>query len=329
VSVGIEKAPPAPGAVGRPAPDRRPRRVRRSRPPRGLRTFEFGMMAPALTILSLLSWVPFAILIAMSFARVRTLGGVSLTFIGWDNWTAVLGDSAIWASWGRSLVYFVSIVTLEMLLGLGVALVLHQLLRARSLVLSIVLLPMFLAPVMVGLLGRFMLDSTIGLYAQLLQAVGVDTDLLASPSTALPVVVLIDVWQWTPLVALILLAGLSSVPPSTLEAATVDGAGYLRTLASITLPQMKPIILVALLVRSMDAIRYFDIVTATTNGGPADATKIIPIKLYEYAFRFNNQLGKAAVLGLTMLAFSIVLAKLFLRFFGERPAATPGGGEPR
>ena len=81
---------------------------------------------------------------------------------------------------------------------------------------------------------------------------------------------------------------------------------------------MRSIILVALLVRAMDALRYFDIVTATTNGGPADATKIIPIKLYEFAFRFNNQLGKAAVLGLTMLAFSIVLANVFVRFVNER-----------
>ncbi|BCJ49180.1 ABC transporter permease [Actinoplanes sp. NBRC 14428] len=326
MSVGISKAPPATAVAPSPA-DRRPRRTRRRRPPRGLRTFEFAMMAPALTLLSVLSWIPFVILVAMSFAKVRTLGGVSLTFTGLDNWTAVLGDPAVWASWWRSLIYFVSIVALEMLLGLGAALVLHRLLRGRSLVLSIVLLPMFLAPVMVGLLGRFMLDSTIGLYAQLLQAAGLDADLLASPATALPVVASIDVWQWTPLVALILLAGLSSVPPSTLEAATVDGAGYFRTLVSITLPQMRPIILVALLVRSMDAIRYFDIVTATTNGGPADATKIIPLKLYEYAFRFNNQLGKAAVLGLTMLAFSIVLARLFLRFFGERTAGPTQGGD--
>ncbi|PRY32866.1 carbohydrate ABC transporter permease [Pseudosporangium ferrugineum] len=326
MSVGISKAPPATAVAPSPA-DRRPRRTRRRRPPRGLKTFEFAMMAPALTLLSVLSWIPFVILVAMSFAKVRTLGGVSLTFTGLDNWTAVLGDPAVWASWWRSLIYFVSIVALEMLLGLGAALVLHRLLRGRSLVLSIVLLPMFLAPVMVGLLGRFMLDSTIGLYAQLLQAAGLDADLLASPATALPVVASIDVWQWTPLVALILLAGLSSVPPSTLEAATVDGAGYFRTLVSITLPQMRPIILVALLVRSMDAIRYFDIVTATTNGGPADATKIIPLKLYEYAFRFNNQLGKAAVLGLTMLAFSIVLARLFLRFFGERTAGPTQGGD--
>jgi len=184
---------------------------------------------------------------------------------------------------------------------------------------------MFLAPVMVGLLGRFLLDSTIGLYAQLMQMVGLNTDLFAQPSTALPTVIMIDVWQWTPLVALIMLAGITSVPPSTLEAASIDGAGFFRRLFEMVIPQMKPIILVALLVRSMDAIRYFDIITATTNGGPADATKIVPIRLYEMAFRFNNQIGRAAVLGITMLVFSIALANVFVRFFGERQAANAHG----
>jgi multiple sugar transport system permease protein len=260
-------------------------------------------------------------LIAMSFSEVRTLGAVRLEFNGIENWVEVLGDGSVWASWGRTLIYFSSIIILEMTLGFVFAVILHNLIRARSIMLSIVLLPMFLAPVMVGLLGRFMLDSTIGLYAQLMQAVGIDTDLFARPLTAMPTVILIDVWEWTPLVTLIMLAGLTSVPPSTLEAASVDGAGFFRQLFNIVIPQMKPVILVALLVRSMDAIRYYDIITATTNGGPADATKIVPIKLYELAFRFNNQIGEAAVLGLTMLVFSIALANVFVKVFGDREVA--------
>lgn len=305
-----------------PATDRRqgttPKKVKA---PRGFKTFEFALMAPALLLLALLSLVPFVMLIAMSFSRVRLLGGIRLSPNGGANWAKVLSDSAVWASWGRSLVYFFSIITLEMVLGFIFAVILNQLIRARSVMLSIVLLPMFLAPVMVGLLGRFMLDSTIGLYAQMLQAVGINTDFFAKPSTAMPTIILIDVWEWTPLVALIMLAGITSVPPSTLEAASVDGASYLRQLFTIIIPQMKPVILVALLVRSMDAIRYYDIITATTNGGPADSTKIIPIKLYEMAFRFNDQIGRAAVVGITMLVFSIALANVFVRVFGDREVA--------
>ncbi|HYP46701.1 MAG TPA: sugar ABC transporter permease [Propionibacteriaceae bacterium] len=300
------------------AEPQQPSSKKSSKEPHGFKTFEFALMAPALLLLGVLSLIPFVMLIAMSFSEVKTLGGVRLEFAGLDNWTAVLGDGAVWASWARSLAYFGSIVVLEMALGFIFAVILHNLLRGRSVMLSLVLLPMFLAPVMVGLLGRFMLDSTIGLYAQLMQVVGLDTDVFARTSTALPAVILIDVWEWTPLVALIMLAGLTSVPPATLEAASVDGAGFFRRLFSIAVPQMMPVILVALLVRSMDAIRYYDIITATTNGGPADSTKIIPIKLYEMAFRFNNQIGRAAVVGLTMLVFSIALANIFLKVFSEK-----------
>jgi multiple sugar transport system permease protein len=297
-------------------------KVRPAKEQHGFKTFEFALMAPALLLLGLLSWIPFFMLIAMSFSKVKTLGGVRLEFTGVDNWVTVLTDSSVWASWGRSLLYFGSIIVLEMALGFVFAVILNTLLRGRSLMLSLVLLPMFLAPVMVGLLGRFMLDSTIGMYAQLGQLLGGNgTDVFAKTSTALPAVILIDVWEWTPLVALIMLAGLTSVPPATLEAASVDGAGFFRRLFTIVVPQMKPVILVALLVRSMDAIRYYDIITATTNGGPADSTKIVPIKLYEMAFRFNNQIGRAAVLGITMLIFSIALANVFVRVFADREVA--------
>ncbi|WP_229119692.1 carbohydrate ABC transporter permease [Enemella evansiae] len=299
------------GAAGKPS-------KKKFKEPTGFFTFEFALMAPALAFLALLSIVPLVMLIAMSFSKVRTLGGVRLTPNGVDNWAAVLSDASIWASWGRTLVYFVALIVLEMALGFAFAVVLNRLIRLRSVMLSIVLLPMFLAPVIVGLLGRFMLDGTIGLYAQMLSAVGLPVDLFAKPSTALPTIIMIDVWEWTPLIALIMLAGLTSVPPSTLEAASVDGAGYFRTLFTIMVPQMKGVMLVALLVRSMDAVRFYDIITATTNGGPADSTKIIPLKLYELAFRFNDQIGRAAVVGIMMLIFSNIIATLFVKLFADK-----------
>jgi multiple sugar transport system permease protein len=121
-----------------------------------------------------------------------------------------------------------------------------------------------------------------------------------------------DVWEWTPLVTIIVLAGLSSMPDEVIQAARVDGASYWQRLRYIVMPLISGVVIVALLVRSMDAIRFFDIIFITTNGGPADATKIIPIRLYETAFRFFD-LGYAAAIGLGMLAFSIVIANLFLR----------------
>lgn len=293
-------------------------RRRKVKGPSGILTFEFGLMAPALVFLALLSLVPLVMLIAMSLSKVRTLGGIKLTFNGGQNWVAVFSDASIWASWGRTIIYFVALIALEMVLGFAFALVLYRLVRLRSIMLSIILLPMFLAPVIVGLLGRFMLDSTMGLYAQMLAAIGLPVDLFSKPATALPTIILIDAWEWTPLIALIMLAGLTSVPPSTMEAASVDGAGYFRTLFTIMVPQMKGVMLVALLVRSMDAVRFYDVITATTNGGPADSTKIIPLKLYELAFRFNDQIGRAAVVGIMMLVFSNIIATLFVRLFADK-----------
>jgi multiple sugar transport system permease protein len=129
-----------------------------------------------------------------------------------------------------------------------------------------------------------------------------------------------DVWEWTPLIALIVLAGLSSLPKPVIEASRVDGATYWQRLRHIVFPMISGVVIVALLVRSMDAIRYFDIIYNTTNGGPADATKIVPIRLYETAFRFFD-LGYAAAIGLSMLAVSILLANLFMRVLKKRGLA--------
>ena len=126
-----------------------------------------------------------------------------------------------------------------------------------------------------------------------------------------------DVWEWTPLVALITLAGLTALPKDLLEAASIDGATYWQKLWHIMAPLSTGVVTVALLIRSMDAIRDFAIILITTNGGPADATKTIPIRLYETAFRFFN-LGYAAAIGLSMVVVTILLATAFLETLRKR-----------
>ncbi|ACZ86430.1 carbohydrate ABC transporter permease [Streptosporangium roseum] len=279
--------------------------------------FEGRMMAPGLLLLAALSIVPFLALIAMSFSHVGLLGGVRLEPVGVGNWERFFTDADMWMSWLRTVIYFVLTVGLEMLLGVGIALCLYRVLRGRNILLSLILLPMFAAPVIVGLLGRYLTDSTFGLYAWMLRSLGFSGDILGDPTTAFAAVVLMDVWEWTPLIALITLAGLSSVPQSVREAAAVDGAPGWMTLRYIVFPAISNVLLVALLIRSMDAIRYFDIIWVTTNGGPADATKIVPIRLYETAFRFFD-FGYAAAIGLAMLAFSIFIARTFVRLLDTR-----------
>jgi multiple sugar transport system permease protein len=284
-------------------------------------SFEGKMLAPALIVLAALSLFPFVYIIIMSLSRVGLIGGISFHWAGLDNWSRLFSDSAVGASWVRSIFYFVLTVGLELVLGIAIALCVHEMVWGKNIALSLILMPMFMAPVIVGLLGRFLTDSTYGLYAWVLKSTGIFSgDILGGTKSAFLAVTLMDVWQWTPLIALIVLAGIASMPGHVIEAAKVDGATYWQRLRHIVLPMITGVIVVALLIRSMDAIRYFDIIQNTTNGGPADATKIVPIRLYDTAFRFFD-LGYAAAIGLSMLAVSILVANLFLKTLHRRGLA--------
>jgi multiple sugar transport system permease protein len=284
-------------------------------------SLEMKMLIPVLALLAVLSLFPFFYIIWMSLNIVSLINGISFDFAGLANWTRMFTDEIVGAAWARAALYFVATVGLEMILGIAIALLVHELVWGQNLVLSLILLPMFMAPVIVGLLGRFLTDSSYGLYAYVLRELGIfESDILGTASSALPAVILMDVWEWTPLIVLIVLAGLASVNQYVIEAAKVDGAGYLERLRYIVAPSIAGVVIVALLVRSMDAIRYFDIITVTTNGGPGNTTKIIPIRLYETAFRFFD-LGYAAAIGLGMLVFSILVANVFVRILESRGLA--------
>jgi multiple sugar transport system permease protein len=276
---------------------------------------EFWMLLPALVVLAALSIYPFFYLIWMSFNNITLIGGINFHFVGLDNWRTLFSDSQVWSSWLTTVEYVAAILIVEMVLGICVALAITAMGTFRNLVLTLVILPMFMAPVVVGLLGLFLTNSSYGLYAYFLHNLGFfnRSDILGSTTTALPAVVLMDTWEWTPLIVLIVAAGLSSLPREPLEAASVDGASSWQRLWFVVMPMLRSTILVALLIRSMDAIRYYDIIWITTAGGPADSTKIIAIRLYETAFRFFN-LGYAATIGLSMLVVTIILGKVFVGF---------------
>ena len=284
-------------------------------------SLETRMLVPVLLLLAVISLFPFFYIVWMSLNTVSLINGISFDFSGLANWTRMFTDEIVGAAWARAALYFVATVGLEMVLGIAIALLVHELVWGQNLVLSLILLPMFMAPVIVGLLGRFLTDSSYGLYAYALRELGIfESDILGTASSALPAVILMDVWEWTPLIVLIVLAGLASVNQYVIEAAKVDGANYLERLRYIVAPSIAGVVIVALLVRSMDAIRYFDIITVTTNGGPGNTTKIIPIRLYETAFRFFD-LGYAAAIGLGMLVFSILVANVFVRILENRGLA--------
>ena len=236
----------------------------------------------------MLSLFPFIYIVLMSLSRVGLIGGIDLHWAGLDNWTRLFSDSTVGAAWIRSIVYFFLTVGLEMLLGIAFALLVHSLVLGPQ--------PRRLAAADADVHGAGDRRPARPLPHRLdVRAVRLvparDPHLHGRhprlPTSAFIAVTLMDVWEWTPLIALIVLAGLSSLPGPVLEAARVDGASSTRKrLRYIVMPMIMGVVIVALLVRSMDAIRYLDIIYTTTNGGPADATKIVPIRLYETAFRF-------------------------------------------
>lgn len=279
------------------------------------RVLPFGvrMMLPALLLLAALTLLPFFFIIFMSFNEVSPIGGLSYDWVGFENWSKTFTDETIRQSWLTSLIYFPTALILEMVLGIAIALLVHELVWGKNIAISVIIMPVFMAPVIVGLLGRFLLDPTFGLYDWILRETGMFSgNVFGSGSAALTAIIFMDVWEWTPLITLIVVAGLAAVPHDIVEAAQVDGANYWQRLRYIIAPSISSIVVVALLIRSMDLIRYFDKILVTTNGGPANATKIIPIRLYEVAFRFF-ELGYAAAIGLTMLVFTIIVAISFLQ----------------
>ncbi len=275
------------------------------------------MILPTILVLLAVSIYPFIYMVYMSTVEYSPLPQTPPTFVGLGNWVEMLRDRDIWSSWLTTVWYFGGALGLELVLGVAVALLIERTPFLRDTLATVVLSPMFVAPVLVGLLWRFLLHDSYGVYAYFLRQAGIlkGVSIFGTPQTALPAVILMDAWEWTPLVIIVVLAGLRALPQDVLEAAVVDGSSYWQQVRYVTLPLLRAVILAAALIRSMDLLRYIDHLMVTTAGGPADATKIIGIRIYEEAFRFFR-LGYASALGLAMVFVTIVLGRVFVNLLG-------------
>ncbi|MEH7224749.1 sugar ABC transporter permease [Bacillus sp. JJ1566] len=276
---------------------------------------EHWMILPSIILLAIISIFPFLYLIYASFMDYM----ISIdqpVFNGISNWKKIMLNDTFWSSWGRTVIFAVMGLFLELLLGIAMAIAIYELPKGRNLVVTLWMIPIFVAPVVAGLLGRFLLNSTYGLYAWILGLIGIDIQILGDIKTALPAVILMDVWEWTPLITMIVLAGLQSLPKDPIEAAQVDGANYSQRLFYVIFPLISRTVLVALLIRSMDILRFVDTIKISTEGGPANSTKVIGYYLIEVAFKFQD-FGAAAALGLTMLFFTIFLGRKFVNFMAK------------
>jgi multiple sugar transport system permease protein len=258
------------------------------------------LLAPSLALLALVAIGPFVYAVVLSFTDLHYgLPGRDGNFVGLDNYRRMAGDGLFLDSAITTLKFTAAAVSIEFVLGFAVALLFYSHLMHRRFALTMVLIPMMLAPVAVGLLWKLMLQGDYGMVAYYLRKLGVLDDqsaALGDPDLALATIVLIDVWQWTPFVVLTMLAGLLSLPREPFEAAIMDGAGRVRIFLDVTVPLLRPIIGLVLLLRGIDAFKEFDKVFILTGGGPGTATELLSIYIHRVAFR-DWDLGYAAVCG--------------------------------
>lgn len=287
---------------------------------------EWGRMVsfhlPTMITLVIIAMVPFLFALNLSFrAYSLAIPGYKGQFIGLDNFRELLNeDPLFWKSIFMTIRFVVVVVVIEFILGLGIAMLLNQNIWGRRFFTSIIIIPMMIAPVVVGLIWRFLLSAEFGIISYVIKKLGMHLErgLLGSVHTALPTVMFIDVWQWTPFMTLILLAGLRALPREPVEAAQIDGANGIQIFRYITIPLVKPLIFVAVLLRSIDSFKLFDTIFILTGGGPSFATELGSIYAYRVNFMYWN-MGYGSALVLILFLIVLVCTEFFF-FFTQREA---------
>ncbi|WBB81666.1 sugar ABC transporter permease [Micromonospora sp. WMMD882] len=275
--------------------------------------------APALIVVVVMLAFPIVYTIYLSFHEWS--GGLRPPeFVGLDNVTRSLTDGQFWGSIWRT-VYFVGLsVGMQVVLGVGAALLFHRRFPGRGLARTFFMFPMIATPAAVALVWKMMFDPTIGVLNYLVQSVGGPTLLwISDANLVIPALAIVDTWMWTPLVMLIVLSGLAALPQEPFEAAKVDGAGEIRTFLSVTLPLLRPVILVAALFRLIDAIKTFDIIKVITDGGPGHASETLNLYAFKQGLSYLHfGYGSMLLVWLTLLVFGVAIVFTRLRARSEQ-----------
>ncbi len=273
-------------------------------------SFEWRMMIPLLLLMAVIVAYPLLYSIWISFRNIEIIKPSQNDFVGFGQFATALSEPLFWIAVKNTFTFLVIAVSLELILGLVLALALIKQKRFSNVIRAILLTPIFVTPVAVGLMFRFLLSTQFGLITDILSRLGIHIDFFNS-NTALLSIAMIDVWQWTPFMMLMLLAGLESLPKEPFEAAYVEGASSWQVLTRITIPLLKPVIIVAVLIRSLDALKVFEYVYAITRGGPGTATETLQYYIYKVGFGFYR-LSEAAASAWIVVLMVMLLVVVFL-----------------
>lgn len=269
---------------------------------------------PAVIFILFMMLFPIAYTIVLSFLEWNMSTGGIIKFIGLNNYISMLKEPRFYHAFYLTFYFTLSAVSIEIVLGLFTALILNKEFIGKNFTKFILLLPMVTTPVAIGLAWTLFYEPTIGLGNYALKLLGLPpSKWLASNITVIPSLVLVDIWEWTPMVTLIILAGLVGIPQEPYEAALVDGANRFQTFSHITLPLLTPTILIAVVLRSIDALKTFDIIYVMTTGGPGFASETLNIYAYNQGFgyyRFGAASSTLVALFLIVLVFSALVLKM-------------------
>ena len=261
---------------------------------------------PAIIFVAMLMVFPVLYTLFLSFTNWNLTSGAPLSFVGFRSYARVLTEPRFLDALARTFAFTFFAVAIEGVLGVAIAIILNRAFVGKSVAKLLLLLPLVATPVAVGIVFNLFFDPTIGLANFILKSVGLPQGLwISSAASVLPSLIIVDVWQWTPMITLIVLAGLAGMSNEPIEAAHVDGASEWQILRYVTIPMLMPVILTAVILRLIDALKTFDIIFAMTGGGPGYASETLNIMGYKYSFEYFR-MGQS----------SVILVVLFLVVFG-------------
>jgi multiple sugar transport system permease protein len=283
----------------------------------GLLPFEVLCILPALIATLAVIVVPLLYSLGISFYRYVLTDPANIRFVGLANYAQAFADPSFLSALKTTAIFTVGTVAAQFVLGMAFALVVHNLSFGQGVIRTAMLVPIFMTPAVAAFMWRFMLHPDLGIINYFVSMLGFGKPVwLGDPNLALFSVMAVDIWRNTPFMFLIFLAGMQSLPAELYEAAAVDGASPWQKFIRVTIPLLKPLILVALIILGMDAVREFDILFIMTGGGPGNATETIALATQRYSFRvYNMGLGSAVsyIIFIVVFAFSVFFVRQMQR----------------
>jgi multiple sugar transport system permease protein len=279
----------------------------------------WALVMPAVGVLLLLTIFPALYLLWASFRRFNLMTPDNAAFIGLENYRNIATNADIRHSMLVTILFVGAAVGIELILGLLLALILAPKSRSNAAAATLLILPMAVTPVVSALVWRELFNPNYGWVNYYLRQIGIMHEPIAwlsNPQTSWFTVISLDVWQWTPFVALILMAGLQGIPPEPREAAAVDGAEGWRLFWDVTFPLLRPFVAIAVLLRTLEAFKTFGTIRVLTGGGPGISTEIINLTIYRTALQ-DFSVGAAASLGIAFLVFLSILVPQMLRILAR------------